>query len=196
MGSGSTEFSGHGTAEFLTSKKGVRLRVKIVAVIGVFLTVVILTGCGGGAEELTTEVPKEEPPGKVVQTEEGETAAVVEVTLPVPREFKSTDNTPKYFKEALDEKKPVLLMFYSDKGIDSLKQKDEIKYIFDEYQNDVIFMLLSIEEAEKTSQLADEFNVGDVPHISIIDPNGQVIREFRGSFVDGKVIEQIIYDII
>lgn len=181
--------SRHGWAE-LAQRKGRVLKKKIPFIIAALITVLLsalTTGCGGGATDTTGSTPTATAPGTP-------TAAVIERTaLAVPRQFQPDTQTPPWFKDALAKKKVILLEFYTKSDPVSTKIRSEIQSIYEKYSAEILLIILDINEPDKSATLADQFGVSFTPHISIIDKNGQVTREFSG-YVDAKVIEQAVYN--
>ncbi len=177
------------------SKWGKVLR-KIVIGLLVVIVVLVITGCGGGEPTPSTEVTP-----SISTSPAGGTTATVSITkLEVPRKFTLSERTPTFFKEALEKKEPILLMFYSPTDIVSNKLREVVRKVNEDvdYQGKFILLLLDIDDIDKTFVLAEEFGVGDIPQLSILDAEGNVVREFRGEseYIDETLLKQVLYNII
>lgn len=135
--------------------------------------------------------------------------APVETVLEVPRTFEIDENaTPQFFQDALKEKMPLVVIFYSDDSISKevLASVNQV-YNDDKYSGVVKFLFLKIDDEEasdqaldeseksrreETIELAKEFGVGFVPHTAVLDRNGTVVFEKKG-FFETKVFEQAVY---
>lgn len=184
-GTGSAECSGHGKAELILRKEGALRKGALVAV--AVVVTVLIAGCIVGGEQLA---------------EVGEGGATTQQKiavgkLPVPRGVEITPNTPQFFQEALGKKKPIILLFYAEGDIVSSQLITEVKKAVNEsdYKGRFTIILLDIEDAEKSSRLAEEFGVNHVPQLALIDDQGTVQEEHRG-YIDSMTIKQALYNII
>jgi hypothetical protein len=167
-------------------KEGVLRKEALVVV--VIVTAVLMAGCTIGAEQ----------PAEVGSGVEATTQQKIPVgKLPVPRGLEVTPNTPRFFKEALEKKKPIILLFYAEGDVVSSQLITEIqKAVSDpDYKGRFTLILLDTEDAEKSSRLAEEFGVNHVPQLALIDGQGTVQKEYRG-YVDSTTIKQAMYSII
>lgn len=168
--------------------------IVVVSIISLLST--FSTGCGGGATT-TSGVPTETTGAPTATPTAAPTAAapaaLQKKALPVPRTFQSNPQTPAWFQDALSKKKVILLEFYTKGDTTARKIRPEIQSVYEKYSTDILLIILDTDEAEKSAALADQFGVSYTPHISVINKDGKVIREFRG-YVDSKVLEQAVYD--
>lgn len=160
---------------------------KVALVIVALVLIFALTSCGAAttASGESTSTP-------------GATAAQAAAprVLDVPREFKATENTPQFFQDALKEKEPLLVMFYSEDAISQevMQSVDEL-FQNEKYSGVVSFLLLKMNTEDEITELARDFAVGYIPFTAVLDRDGTVIFEKQG-FVDGEVLEQALYSAV
>lgn len=162
--------------------------------VAVLIGLVILAGCGGGGTTAPTAVPGA-PAGGAVKKATATPAATPR--LEVPREYKVTEKTPQFFKEALEKKIPIVILFYAlDDTVSNLVRTELKEAITDpSYVDKIVYIALDIKDYEKSARLAEEFGVGLIPHLSFIDSEGKVVKEYRG-YVDNLVIKQNLYNLL
>lgn len=158
------------------------------------VSLVILVGCGGGGATTPVGPTTVAPQGATQKT------TVTPATVPrleVPREFKVTEKTPRFFKEAIEKKTPIVLLFYTLDDTASNLVRTELKEAVSDpnYVGKVIYLALDIKDYEKSARLAAEFGVGLIPHLAFIDGQGRVVKEYRG-YVDSAVIKQNLHNLL
>lgn len=165
-----------------------------VLLVAALVGLVISAGCGGGGTTAPTGAPATPPAGTVKK------ATATPATIPrleVPREYKVTEATPQFFKEALEKKTPIVLLFYTlDDNASNLVRTELKEAVSDpNYVDKVIYIALDIKDYEKSARLAEQFGVGFIPHLSFINAQGKVVKEYRG-YVDTMVIKQNLYNLL
>ena len=166
--------------------------MKKIAVLVLAVTIAfILTSCGGSEGTPATST------GTVSPETSGTTASIVmaPVILEVPRPFETSKETPKFFLKALKAKDPILLAFYNDDDSISREVLAEIKIVQEKYQGAATFLVLKSDLNDQTSSLAEQFKVGFIPYMAVLNRKGTIIFEKTG-YVDNQVIEQAVYDAV
>lgn len=175
------------------SSEGGIVKEKALLVV-VLIGLVILAGCGGGGATAPTGIPAA-PPGGAVSKATPTPAAIPR--LEVPREYKVTEKTPQFFKEAIEKKTPIVVLFYTLDDTASNLVRTELKEAISDpnYVDKIVYIALDIKDHEKSARLAGEFGVGLIPHLSFVSAEGKVVKEYRG-YVDSSVIKQNLYNLL
>ena len=165
-----------------------------VLLVAALVSLVILAGCGGGGTTAPTGTPTP-PAGGATQKTTATPATVPR--LEVPREFKVTEKTPQFFKEAIEKKMPIVLLFYTLDDTASNFVRTELKEAVSDpnYADKIIYLALDIKDYEKSARLAEEFGVGLIPHLAFINAQGKVVKEYRG-YVDNAIIKQNLHNLL
>lgn len=171
--------------------KGAGLK-KLVAVVAVLVLALVLAGCGGGGEATpagtTDTAGTSTAPGTPTAPATG-----ARPTLPYAFDVNNSQ-TPAFFKNELKKKEPVLVAFYADDAAsEALIQ--EIQTAYGEYEGVVAVMLLRTENNDEVAHLADQFKIGYVPYVAVLNRSGTVIYEKHG-YADSKVLEQALYNAV
>lgn len=174
-------------------------------VVAVILTVIaVFTGCSGGtgtetaaptANQTQTSTPSS--PASNSGSQSGSTAPATETAKPLPRPFEVKPNvTPQFFVDSLKQKKPVLVFFFG-KDTTSKRVEAEVKKVTEDpaYAAALIVHLLDIDSSQEVTKLAEQFTVGFIPYLAVLDRDGQIVFEKTG-YVDSKVIEQAVYSAV
>ncbi len=184
---------GNGFSRVVRTRHGgafTRSAVSVIVLSLVFLVFAVSTvGCGGGkpSADVGTAPNSSDSGGST-------TPAAVAETLRVPRDFTVDNQTPMFFKEALEEKAPIIVLMYEPGQELSNKVKDEIAAVEEGGRfGSTIFLVLDVNNEDYVYGLADQFNASYLPHVAVLDGRGRVIREFSG-FVERKLIEQALLD--
>lgn len=152
-------------------------------------------GCGPSQTQVpspTTGLPGGEAPPTLAgrPPAQGETDE-----FKVNIKFKSSEDTPTFFKNALALKKPILVEFYAegDALTDSMMlQVDELQA---GYKGKVTFILINANRPRVYGNLIQQLPLEYVPQVLIFNAEGTIIRSFTG-YVDKETLEQGIYDAI
>jgi hypothetical protein len=143
-----------------------------------------LSGCGGGGGATTTTAPPvtAAPGGGAVVPVTPGAAAVAPVTL------KATDNTPADVKSALEQKKPLVLMFYSPGGSDDTKVLQSLTKLTPRFPTAFISQY-DYKAPDTYGDLGQVLRVGNLPSVVLIDASANVTQVFTG-FVDEGTLNQ------
>jgi thioredoxin-like negative regulator of GroEL len=114
---------------------------------------------------------------------------------PVPRKFVLKDSTPKFFRQAIDQGKPILVCFYNPDDSVSKEIINQIKPLNDKYSNQVIFLLLKADANQENTALAKQLQIRFVPYVAVLNSRSKIIFEKTG-YLDSQVMEQALYDAI
>lgn len=167
---------------------------RVIPVAVVLILALILAGCGGGTEG-TPAGTTSTVSGTTATAAGTATAQAPEPRPTVPYSFVVRQDTPNFFKEALKKKTPIFLVFYTDDDPTSQAVMQEVKSVYDQYNGAADFMSLKVGENDEISRLAQQFRIGFVPYVAVINRSGTVIFEKNG-YVDSKVLEQAVYNAV
>ncbi len=167
--------------------------MRVKAVVALVILAIVMAGCGGGAKTPAKEEAEKEP----AQAQKAPASVSVEGKLPVPRELKVDKDTPKFLREAIEQKEPFVILFYTQEDYICDNVRQELRKALEDPQftDKVNVILLDTEDSEKTSKAAEMFKVSLLPHLAVIDSKGVVMAEFRG-YVDKDVIKQSLYNVL
>ncbi len=161
---------------------------KVAPLIVALVLVLALTSCGAA----TTASGE----STATASNEATVTAAIQVVLEVPRAFEVSKNTPQFFQEALKEKEPLLVMFYSEDTISQeVMRSVEALYQNEKYSGVVNFLLLKMDGGDEITELARDFAVGYIPFTAVLDRDGTVIFEKQG-FIDEEFLEQALYSAV
>lgn len=170
---------------------------KIFVTVAVIILAFALASCSGspsGTPAASTSTASSSTTG-TPSAAGTQTASPAPVALSVPRKFETNKDTPAFFLQALKKKDPILIAFYNDDDPISKEVLAQIKIVYDKYNGSATFLQLKSDLNEQVSNLAEQFHVGFIPYIAVINRQGVVIFEKTG-YVDNKVIEQAVYDAV
>ncbi len=159
----------------------------MVVLLLVALAAVVLVGCSGGDEETTTTV------GPAVPTTEraGGSANSADEVLGKPLE--TTDSTPAEYVDAIEQGKPVVLLFYvpgSADDVQVLESLDALQVDFEDY----VFLLYDYSRPSAYGDLSTLLNVNYPPELVLVDGLG-IPREIWNGFVDEGTINQSLVNL-
>lgn len=145
-------------------------------------TAVIVAGCSG-EEETTTSSTK-----KAVATtvKAGESVSSAEEVLGKPLEI--SDSTPTEYVEAVEQGRPVVLLFYVPGSTDDIQVLDSLTALqadFDSY----VFLLYDYSNPSAYGDLSTLLQVDYPPELVLVDGLG-VPREIWNGYVDEGTINQ------
>jgi hypothetical protein len=181
------------------------VNVKKIAVLLVAVVLTItLAACSGSSPE-PVDNPDAAAPNPVQPAAQTPPGPAPKVESALPRPFEQKTTTPAFFLEALKQKQPLLVFFFNDDPV-SQDVMAEVKHASEHknYAGAVKLILLRLPEAGETDpevlrvsqeaiKLVEEFSVGYVPYMAVLNRDGQIIFEKNG-FVDSLIIEQALYD--
>lgn len=163
------------------------------AVAFLIFAMVLLAGCaaGGNQAKETTGTPEG------TKEQQGNTTPTVSLAkaIQLPKKFEADNTTPRFFKEALEKKKPLLVFFYTEGDSLSDSVRKSIKMIFEDSKySEVLFLALNIQKPEHVFGLIEPLGVNYTPFISLLNDEGIIVKQFRG-YVDLKTLEQSLYEV-
>jgi hypothetical protein len=143
-----------------------------------------LSGCGGGGDTATTVAPPvtAAPGGAVAVPAAPGGAAAAPVTL------KATENTPADVKSALEQNKPLVLMFYSPGGSDDTKVLQSLTKLTPRFPTAFISQY-DYKAPDTYGDLGQVLGVGNLPSVILVDASANVTQVFTG-FVDEGTLNQ------
>jgi hypothetical protein len=143
-----------------------------------------LSGCGGGGDDTATTVapPVTAAPGGGVAVPAVPGAAAAPVAL------KATENTPADVKSALEQNKPLVLMFYSPGGSDDTKVLQSLTKLTPRFPTAFISQY-DYKAPDTYGDLGQVLGVGNLPSVVLIDASANVTQVFTG-FVDEGTLNQ------
>ncbi len=161
------------------SRRGTYLTVVLLLAA---LAAVVLVGCSGGDEETTTTNKR-----AVTTTERaGGSGTSANEVLGKPLEI--TDSTPTEYVEAIEQGRPVVLLFYVPGSTDDVQVLDNLSTLqpdFDQY----VFLLYDYSKPAAYGDLSTLLKVNYPPELVLVDGLG-IVRRIWNGFVDEGTINQ------
>jgi hypothetical protein len=149
----------------------------------VVLAGLLLSGCGGGGDATTTTAPPvTAAPGG------GATAPTAPGAAATPAILTVTENTPADVKSALEQKKPLVLMFYSPGGSDDTRVLQSLTKLTPRFPTAFISQY-DYKAPDTYGDLGQVLQVGNLPSVVLIDASANVTQVFSG-FVDEGTLNQ------
>jgi hypothetical protein len=144
-----------------------------------------LSGCGGGGDDTATTVapPVTAAPGGGAAAPVAPSAAAVPVAV-----LQATENTPADVKSALEQNKPLVLMFYSPGGSDDTKVLQSLTKLTPRFPTAFISQY-DYKAPDTYGDLGQVLQVGNLPSVVLIDASANVTQVFTG-FVDEGTLNQ------
>lgn len=179
------------------------MRRLVAALLVAALLAVVLTSCGS-SETATPEAQAAQPsatpaavqPGAAVppgqQPGMNADAEALEDEPDVPREFDATPDTPLFFKQALKQEKPIIVVFFNPDEAVSKLVLGEAAAAYKHYEKSALLFLIEADKNEGSASLAQELGVDFIPYVAAIDRSGTIVFEHTG-YIDSKVFELAFY---
>ncbi len=185
---------------------------RTLALLCISVLLIVLSGCGGGAEETPTATPqtgattggtgtqqgteKEIPTPSTLKVNPVEkTATKYPDEYAVNIEFTPNKETPSFFVDFLKTKKPIFLQFYGENDIISDKMNAGVDELQQKYKNQMVFVLLDADRPQTYGALAEQLPIYYTPQVLIFNNKSTIIRSYQG-FTDKSRLEQGIFDAI
>lgn len=180
------------------------MRRSVAALLVAILLAVVLTACGSSdtppadaqaAQPSATPATAAQPgvavpPGQLPGVSANTTAA--EKKPEVPRKFETAPDTPLFFKQALKQKKPVIVVFYNpDEAVSKLVLGEAVA-AYKNYEKSALLLLIEANKNEESASLAQQLGVTFIPYVAAIDRSGSIVFEHTG-YIDNKVFELAFY---
>lgn len=173
----------------------------------------LISGCGGGTEETTTTDTTTTT--TVPSTTTSSTSTLRKIPTPstlnvkpvekyndkYPDEFAVnigfTPNaeTPKFFTDALNKKKPIFIEFYGESDAVSDSMRQTIGELKQKYSGKVTFILLDADNPQSYGSLSAQLPVQYIPQTFVFNKESTIIRSFTG-YVDKERLDQALYDAV
>lgn len=179
------------------------MRRSLAALVVAALLALVLTSCGSsdtGTPEAQAAQPSETPAAAAVQPgaavppgqQPGLDAPAPEEEPKVPREFDATPDTPLFFKQALKQEKPIIVVFFNPDEAVSKLVLGEAAAAYKHYEKSALLLLIEADKNEGSASLAHELGVAFIPYVAAIDRSGTIVFEHTG-YIDSKVFELAFY---
>jgi len=110
----------------------------------------------------------------------------------VPRKFDTTPDTPLFFKQALAQKKPIMVVYYNPDEAVSKLVLGEATAAYKHYEKSALLLLIEANKNEESASLAQELGIAFIPYVAAIDRGGNIVFEHTG-YIDSKVFELAFY---
>lgn len=180
----------HGKVELYFGKSGVGVKIMLLkittTVLLAALVVFLLPGCGGG-EETKTSTKK---------SKTSKTTAAGDLDMPeslVGQVVVPTDRSPEDFRQALEDRRPVVVFFYMPEPADDNRVRTSISTLKNRYRGQVEFLDYLYSDGDQYGDLVDLLKVNSTPTVVVINYQAQVQRAWTG-FADEDSIEQGIVE--
>jgi hypothetical protein len=159
----------------------------------VVLAAFVLTGCGGGGETTTTtSVPASTQPPAGGGAATATTAAPTTSSL-IGTSLKVTADTPADVKSALEQHKPVVLLFYSPGGSDDSRVQQSLTALTPQFPAAFISQY-DYRAPDTYGDLGQVLQVGYLPTTVFVDASATVTQIFSG-FVDEGTLNQTLVNV-
>jgi len=146
---------------------------------------VFVTSCGGGAEETTTTTPP--------ITSGPVTGPGLDTPDLVGTEIAPTEDTPQEYVEAMEQARPVVMLFYVPGGADDTKVLDSLSRLESAF-SDYVFLFYDYKAPGAYGDLSTVLDVDYPPEVVMVDGSG-VVRTIWNGFVDEGTLNQALVDL-
>jgi hypothetical protein len=162
-------------------------RTRIVAVVIVLLAAAALSwGCGGGTATTTSS------------------SIVVTPTVPaggsagkandlLHTQLKTTVDTPSEYVDAIDQGRPVVVLFYVTGSVDDAKVLENVTQLQQAF-SDYVFLLYDYKTASAYGDLSTLLKVNYPPELILFDGTG-TIQEIWNGYVDEGTLNQSLVNL-
>jgi hypothetical protein len=164
------------------------------AYLGAVVIVIVLAGamgwgCGGGGQDTTTSstaiVPSTVPSG-------GGSAGNSSDLL-INHKLEPTSDTPSAYVDAVDQGRPVVILFYVDGSVDDAKVLDSVTRLQPAFA-DYVFLLYDYRSPSAYGDLSTLLKVSYPPELVLVDGTG-IIRAIWNGYVDEGTLNQSLVNI-
>lgn len=180
----------HGKVELYFGKSGVGMKIRLLRVFATVLitalVVFLLSGCGGEEETKTSAK-------KAKATKTSATAGLDAPESLVGQVIVPTEQSPEDFRQALEDRRPVVVFFYMPEPADDSRVRTSIMTLQSRFRGQVEFLDYLYSDAEDYGDLVQLLKVNSTPTVVVINYQAQVQRAWTG-FVDEDSIEQGIVE--
>ena len=154
----------------------------------VALAGIALTGCGGGDEATTSTTVT--PTTLAPAAGDGEAATTGAAVL-VGTALAVTENTPADVKSALDQKQPLVLMFYAPGGSDDTKVLQSLTALTPKFPTAFIAQY-DYKAPDAYGDLGQLLQIGYLPEVVLIDSSATVTQVFSGYVDEGSLNQSLV----
>ena len=148
------------------------------------LAAVFAWGCGaGGGEETTTTVGG-------VTTTIGSVGTTLGNTL-IGTQIKTTESTPKEYVEAIEQARPVVVLFYVTDGADDTKVLGAVSGLAPTFPG-YVFLLYDYKTPDTYGDLSTLLEVDYPPELILIDGTGTVKTVLNGYVDEGTINQSLV----
>lgn len=165
-------------------------RVAAALSLALALLLPALVGCGSGGEE---EAATEAPPAAVPVANQGAAVEGPAFNALVGQQLAPGEMTPAVVKDALAQKRPVVVLFYVTGGHDDGLVRETLQKLGPKYE-DVVIATYDFKAPAEFGDLARLLRVDYPPQLVFIDTNG-VIRSVLSGYVDEGTLNQHLVNI-
>ncbi|MFH0917453.1 MAG: hypothetical protein V1912_13545 [bacterium] len=163
-------------------------RSTLLAVLIVLLLAATLSlGCGGGDEVITTSstiaVTPTLPPG-------GSTGTVNDLLF---TSLTTTEDTPREYVEAVEQGRPVVLLFYVTGSADDASVLESLTRLQSAF-GDYVFLLYDYKTPSVYGDLSTLLKVSYPPELVLVDGTG-TIQEIWNGYVDEGTLNQSLVNL-
>jgi hypothetical protein len=143
------------------------------------LLVVLVSACGSGESTDTTSGSTTTTQGSVSTVPAGSIVGV---------QIKATDSTPPEYVDAIQQGKPVVILFYVTGGADDAKVLEAVNTLQGSFSN-YVFLLYDYKTPDTYGDLSTLLEVDYPPELVLVDGTGTVKAVLNG-YVDEGTINQ------
>jgi hypothetical protein len=170
-----------GRQDAMSGRRSIRL-AQLLTVIA--LTAVFAWGCGSsGGEETTTTVGG-------VTTTIGSVGTTLGNDL-IGTQIKTTDVTPKEYVEAIEQARPVVILFYVADGADDAKVLEAVSGLAPSFGG-YAFLLYDYKTPDTYGDLSSLLKVDYPPELILIDGTGTVTNVLNGYVDEGTINQSLV----
>jgi hypothetical protein len=186
-------------------------RTTTLLTVAVLAVAMLAAGCGGGGDTAKQETAKtgstaaaKPPPPPTGTGDEGQLPPVEETATAKP--FTVSDQTPQSFKDLIELKTPIVVLFYTKADPASADTLSEFGQVERRYANQAEFLKEGMDDvysiaslptnkqqaARDAGNLADQLGVKFTPEVTIIDRNSMITYQHSG-YIDAKTLEAELF---
>lgn len=187
-------------------------RTTTLLMVAVLAVALLAAGCGGGddtagqgtANTGSTAAAPAPPPPPTGTGDEGQLPPVEETATAKP--FVVAEQTPESFKELIELKTPIVVLFYTKADPASADTLSEFGQVERRYANQAEFLKEGMDDvysiaslptnkqqaARDAANLADQLGVKFTPEVTIIDRNSMITYQHSG-YIDAKTLEAELF---
>ena len=165
-----------------------RVRHVTAALIVVVIAGTLMWGCGGAEEPGATSL------GGIVTTgPSGGSGSADRASELLGTQLKTTEDTPIEYVGAVEQGRPVVLLFYVAGGADDTKVLDSINRLQPGFP-DYVFLLYDYKMTGAYGDLSTLLGVSYPPELVLVDGTG-TIREVWNGYVDEGTLNQSLVNL-